>query len=270
MQVTTLAAVPKHRVPLLGHANADVLALEPPPTPPPPREDEPCVDDEDAPQERAAVCALAVFAPDTVFLVCQAYFARPCALGRCPSRACTSSSADPRSAPGGVQILISALSALQIARSSAAESTHAEQILCDAKQALAALDAQQHKGRGDPALASRLQPSLRKALGVVGHTDAFLDGFAPPRVAARKRGKRRRRRRKKPAVASGVAGLEERAATDAALQAAMVEYKWGRSVCTRAAVDLAPTRPLGSAGSEPLGPLGFQSRKPPATTARVP
>lgn len=161
-------------------------------------------------------------------------------------------------------MLLSALSALQIARSSAAETSCADQILADAKHALLGLETQGAQEHCDPAVAKLLQPSLRKALELVTRTDTFLDGVvpaAPSLKAGRKRGKRRRRRKKTLAAGSGVAGLEERAATDAALQSAMIEYKWGRSVCSRAAIDLAPRRQPGSAASTTTGPLGFQSRE---------
>jgi hypothetical protein len=170
--------------------------------------------------------------------------------------------------PHALQGLIEALNTMQLQSTTrvAGGSTPAcsNVILSAARHAM---HSRGHEERTQASPAGRLQPSLRCALSIVEHPDAFLDGFVPggakERTSTGKKGKRRRKRRKGKRIrASGIAGLEQRAAQDSTLQAALHELKWGNSICTRALDDLAP-RQVGRASNVPAQPLGFQARPPP-------
>ena len=111
--------------------------------------------------------------------------------------------------------------------------------------ALASPAATMQRSSRDQALAGRLQPSLRRALRVVAHPEAFNNGYMPeelqatPGTKVKRRKGRRRRRKRKVAVTAGIAGLEQRATDDALLHEALSEYKWRASLARHAAKDPA-------------------------------
>jgi WD40 repeat protein len=115
-----------------------------------------------------------------------------------------------------------------------------------------------------PALAGSLQPSLRRALGVVAHPLVFLNGYFPEELKEpatkikQKKKTKRRRRKKKRVAASGLAGLEQRAADDAALYGALSEYKWSDSICKSAMTALVPKQTFRASdvAAEPVGAIG--------------
>lgn len=174
-----------------------------------------------------------------------------------------------------LQEMVEALSATQLqatARTAGGSAPScSDAILSDARQAVLACanlnDVHTELARLSPA--GKLQPSLRKALSIVEHPDAFLDGFVPAGTKERsgttkRRTKRKRRGRKRRQMRpSGVAGLEQRAVQDSSLHFALHEFKWGNSICSHALNDLAPKQ-TERAASVLAQPLGFQSRTDPA------
>ena len=148
---------------------------------------------------------------------------------------------------------------------------HSANILACAQRLMLAETPREPRDARVDALAGRLQPHLRRAMRVVAHPDAFLDGYFPEELRlggagagaapkGKKKGKKTRRRRKRRAApASGVAGLEHRAADNAALYEAMSEFKWSASIAAHAMTTLVPKQRV-RANAIPAEAVGYVGR----------
>ena len=146
---------------------------------------------------------------------------------------------------------------------------HSANILACAHRLMLAETPREPRDARVDALAGRLQPHLRRAMRVVAHPDAFMDGYFPEELQSggagaapkgKKKGKKARRRRKRRAApARGVAGLEHRAADDAALYEAMSEFKWSASIAAHAMTTLVPKQRV-RASTIPAEAVGYVGR----------